>query len=105
MVSLSVTEHSKITSGVLQLVLLRKAQNIDKVIVRALQRQELNLPKILEVHVTTFVNLETPTMTLREVDYIPVTDSGMGCSVRVAAARVPSLPHGSVYSFLLLLQI
>ena len=65
-------------------------------------RNSINLPKILEINL--FVNLVTQTM---KVDYIPVTDSGMGSSVtlRVAAVRVPSLPHGSVYSFLLLLQI
>ena len=32
--------------------------------------------------------MESQTIGLREVDYIPVTDSGMGSSVRVAAVRV-----------------
>ena len=104
MMSLSVTEHSKVTSGALLLVWLREAHNIDKLIVHALQWQELNLmQQILEI--VTFVNQETQQMGLRMVDYIPVTDSGMGSSVRVAAVRVPSLSHGSVYSFLLLLQM
>jgi hypothetical protein len=78
---------------------------VDEIIVRVhvLQWQKFNLLQVLQT--TTFVNLETQTIILIEVDYIPETDSGMASSVRVAAVRVPSLPHGSVYSFLLLLQI
>jgi hypothetical protein len=82
MVSFSATEHSKNTFGVLLLVWLREANGIDKAIVHALRWQELNLPHILET--TTLVNLVTETiMGLIAVDYIPVTDFGMGSSERI----------------------
>ena len=60
---------------------------------------QLNLLHILEKII--IVNQEIRQIRLKEVNYILATHSGMAISVKVPAALVPSLPHGSVYSFLL----
>ena len=59
----------------------------------------LDLQNLL-VTITT-VNQEIQGVALVEATYTKTTSSGMASSVKEPAALVPTLPHGSVYSFLL----
>ena len=73
-------------------------QYIIVAVVPALQRQELDHQNLLAT--VTTVNREIlMKLGIRKCS-TGVTHSGMGSSVKVPAAVVPSLPHGLVYSFL-----
>ena len=98
MVSASPMEIHVIISGVMLLVHMRVAQITHLVIVLALQHQELGHKHQLLAAIST-VNLEILLTHFLQCESLLVTDSGMGNSVKVPVAVVPSLPRGSVYSY------
>ena len=60
--------------------------------------------QIVLVPLTMQPDLHSPLVTtiiVIQVILLPMIHCGMGSSVKVPAAMVPTLPHGSVYSFLL----
>ena len=72
---------------------------MDKVITHVQQWQEADLHHSLDINIT--VNQAIHPIHIRMVTSTLMIHYGMASSVKVPAALVPTLPHGSVYSFLL----